>query len=69
MQNNNIYKELPYYLSSNNYRQSLKISRRKILPYSNVSNYLVLVEKSNLENTYFYPENIQKIMKDSVKIK
>ena len=69
MQNNNIYKELPYFLSSNNYKHSLKISRRKILPYSNVANYLLLVEKSNLESTYFYSENIQKIIKNSVKIK
>ncbi len=70
MQNNNsdIYKELPYYLSSNNYRPSFKISRRRVLPYSNIDNYRTLIGKSNLENTYFYTESLQKIIKTSLKI-
>ncbi len=70
MQNkeNNIYKELPYYLSSNHYQPSFKISRRKELPYSNIDNYKTLIQKTNLENTYFYTENLQKIIKTSIKI-
>ena len=66
--NNDIYKELPYYLSSNNYRPSFKISRRKILIYSNVDNYLNLVEKTDLEKTYFYTDNLQRIIKTSLKL-
>lgn len=65
---NKIYQELPYYLNTNNYRPSFKISRRKILPYTNVDNYLTLLEKTNLEDTFFYTDNIQKIMKSSLKI-
>jgi len=64
----NIYKELPYYLSSNHYHPNFKISRRKVLPYSNVDNYRTLLEKTNLESTYFYTENLQKIIKTSIKI-
>ena len=52
MQNNNVYKELPYFLATNSYKPSLKISRRKIHPYTSVANYLELVEKTNLESTY-----------------
>lgn len=63
-----IYKELPYYLNTNNYRPSFKISRRKVLVNSNVDNYLTMLEKTNLESTFFYTDNIQKIMKNSLKI-
>ena len=69
MQNNNVYKELPYFLATNSYKPGLKISRRKIHPYTSVANYLEIVEKTNLESTYFYSENIQKIIKNSIKIK
>lgn len=71
MQNNESKqnKELPCFVSSNNNQQPLKISKRKILPNSNIANYLVLIEKSNLDSTYFYSENIQKIISSSVKIK
>lgn len=63
-----LYKELPHFLSTNNYRPSFKISRRKILDHSNVDNYLIFLEKTNLENTYFYTDNIQKIIKTSIKL-
>lgn len=63
-----IYQELPYYLNTNNYRPGFKISRRKILPNTNVDNYLTLLEKTNLEDTFFYTDNIQTIMKSSIKI-
>jgi len=66
---NNIYKELPYFLASNNYRPALKISRRRIIQHTNISNYLRLIEKTNLDPTYFYSDNIQKIMKNSIKLK
>ena len=71
MQNNDNKqnKELPYFLSSNNSKHPLKISKRKILPYSNIANYLLLIEKSNLDETYFYSENLQKIISSSVKLK
>ncbi len=65
---NNIYIELPYYLNTNTYRPEFKISRRKILQHSNIDNYLILLEKSNLENTFFYTDNIQTIIKNSLKL-
>lgn len=67
-QKDSIYLELPHYLHTNNYRPSFKISRRKIFPYTNVDNYLTLLEKTNLEDTFFYTDNIQKIIKNSLKI-
>ena len=63
-----LYKELPYYLNTNPYRPSFKISILKILPHTNVDNYLTLLEKTNLEDTFFYTDNIQKIIKSSLKI-
>lgn len=69
MESRQTYKNVPYYLSNNNYLPSFKISRRKNLPLSNIDNYLKLLEKSNLESTYFYTEGLQKLIKTSLKIK